>query len=61
MLPCHFRFFDFFNFNMNTVKYFMENVSILRRIFKVCLKFFHVAQSFKTRKHLHDDFFDMFG
>ena len=63
MLPCHFRFFHFFNFNMNIVKYFMKNVSILRRIFKGCLKFFYVTQSFKTRNfwHLNDDLFNIFG
>ena len=52
MLPCHFRFFHFFNFNMNFVKNVMKKVSILRRIFKVCLKFFYVTQIFTISKFL---------
>ena len=49
---CHFWFFRFFNFNMSFVKNFMKKLPALRRIFKVCLKFYYVTQSFRISKFL---------
>ena len=55
-----FFFFHFFNFNINLVKSFIRNLLISRQIFKDCLKFYYVTQSFRIRKFfLYGDLFNI--